>query len=92
MSSESLAPTAKQLRALRRLAESRGMTFCWPATRAEASRQIALLVNHERSPARERREDRDAVVLRESPHLPASTVDHSRETVGWAGSARWRRR
>ena len=41
---ESDGPTAKQLRALRSLALSRGQTFSYPTTKAEASREIQRLL------------------------------------------------
>ncbi len=37
-------PTAKQLRFLRRLAAASGQTFAYPATKAQASREIKRLI------------------------------------------------
>jgi hypothetical protein len=87
--SEIPKPTPRQLATLRKLALMRGMTFAWPETRAQASRQIALLVGRASSPGHERRADRDAVALRGSPHLPASSV-REEEISGYGSSARWR--
>ncbi|GEM_PF-4190260 len=39
------APTAKQLRFLRTLAQTSGVTFVYPATKAEASSEIDRLLN-----------------------------------------------
>ncbi len=39
------APTAKQLRFLRTLAQTSGTTFVYPATKAQASREIDRLLN-----------------------------------------------
>ncbi len=87
--SETLPPTPKQLNALRKLALMRGMTFAWPATRAQASRQIALLAGAAPSPQHERRADRDAVTFAGSPHLPASRVRED-EITGYGSSAHWK--
>jgi hypothetical protein len=55
------APTAKQLRLLRRLAIERGQTFATPATRAQASRAIAGLKTRQASSRAERAVDRQQV-------------------------------
>jgi hypothetical protein len=55
------APTAKQLRLLRRLAIERGQTFPTPATRAQASRAIARLKARQASSRTERAVDREQV-------------------------------
>jgi hypothetical protein len=86
--SEPLPPTARQLALLRRLATERGETFTWPGTRRHASREIARLMGRTPSDRVERELDRRAVVLRDNPLLPASSVRDD-ETVGWGSNCRW---
>ena len=62
MASAALAPTAKQLRFLRTLAQRTGTTFTYPRTRGQASRQIAAL---RRRPVSEQLDlDLDSVAVR----------------------------
>ncbi len=81
MSAPDTAPTARQLRYLRELAARTATTFAYPATRAQASREIARL----RSLPSQRRE-------RAAEQVPgyATAVDVSEEVSGYGSSARWR--
>jgi hypothetical protein len=82
-------PTTKQLRYLRELANSRGQTFRYPTTRAQASAEIRrLLANRPDSRlvrAIERREGERAV-SREQFDAAAVRPD---EIAGYGSHARW---
>jgi hypothetical protein len=82
-------PTAKQLRYLRDLANSRGQTFRYPTTRAEASAEIRRLRANKPDSrlerAIERREGQRAV---RHEQLDA-TVVHPDEISGYGSGARW---
>lgn len=85
---DSPKPTDKQLRELRRLAESTGTTFTPPRTRAEASRAITALRGRRRTFRSERYLETDDVVCAiRSGTLATSPRDD--EIVGYGSSARW---
>jgi len=86
-----LAPTQAQLNALRRLAVIRGVTFVWPDTRQEASREITRLAALEPSPRHERRRDRQEAGLTHPDHQPTNRV-HDDEVTGYGSTATWKRR
>jgi hypothetical protein len=82
-------PTAKQLRYLRDLANSRGQTFRYPETRAQASAEIRRL-RAQQPDSRlqrevERREGQRAV---QSGELDATAVRPD-EIQGYGSHARW---
>ena len=74
------APTPRQLRYLRALAAGTGTTFEYPATRAEASRQIGRLRTLSRAP-----QERDIEAA-----APYATAVHEDEVEGYGASATWR--
>jgi hypothetical protein len=82
-------PTAKQLRYLRDLANSRGQTFRYPTTRAEASAEIRRLCANKPDSrlerAIERREGRRAVGREQFD----ATVVRPEEIEGYGSHAHW---
>jgi hypothetical protein len=82
-------PTSAQLRYLRRLADQTGTTFTPPATRRQASAEIARLKRCPRSAHFERREDRRAVGRGLAEQQPASSVRED-EIQGHGSNASWR--
>lgn len=84
-----MKPTTNQLRYLRELANSRGQTFRYPTTRAEASAEIRRLLarrpDSRLARAIERREGQ-RTVRRE--HFDATAV-RPEEIEGYGGHARW---
>jgi hypothetical protein len=82
-------PTKPQLRELRRLAERTGQSFAYPATRAEASKQLQRLAKAAKSTAAERALDRRETVREDHPLLSAARV-YDDEIEGYGSSARWR--
>jgi hypothetical protein len=81
-------PTQKQLRYLRDLAISRGMTFVVPATAAEASTQIDWLRKRRRSSRADRAAERFAARKITERHSPATDVRPT-EIEGYGSTARW---
>ena len=82
------APTAKQQRYLRSLAQNTGTSFAPPATKAEASREIERLKKLSASPHHEREHDRRAV----SKGLATGTSDarvREHEVDGYGSTAHW---
>src|SRR3954463_14247202 len=83
------APTARQQRYLRALAEQTGTSFTPPATKAQASREIKRLEGLQRSPRAERIREQRAV----QADLQAGARDSVRprrdETRGYGASAHW---
>lgn len=77
------APTERQLRYLRVLAARTATSFAYPATRAEASRQIDRLRKLQEQP----RLERDAV---EGETLVYATAVHASEVSGWGSTCSWR--
>jgi len=82
-------PTKPQLRELRRLAERTGQSFAYPATRAEASKELQRLAKAEKSTAAERALDRQEIVPDDHPMLSAARI-YNDEIEGYGSSARWR--
>ncbi len=83
-------PTRKQMVALRKLAAARGQTFAYPATRAEASAEIARLL---RTPGSTRAERAIEIHTGQqiAPPMSSAAVRED-EILGHGGSARWARR
>ncbi len=81
MSPSSEAPTPRQLRYLRALAEKTGTTFVSPSTRAQASSEIDRLSRLPREPRR-----RDIV---EDDRAVYATAVQAEEVVGFGSSATW---
>ena len=82
------APTAKQQRYLRSLAQQTGTSFNPPTTKAEASREIERLRKLSNSPRHEREHDRRAV----SKGLATGTSDarvREHEVDGHGSTATW---
>ena len=82
--------TAKQLSYLRRLADSRGQTFTYPRTAADASREIDRLKSARPETVAERRRERAAIAdaIQAGPAEQAARVRPD-ETVGYGSSATW---
>ena len=83
------APTQKQQRYLRSLAQQTGTSFTPPTTRAEASREIERLKTLSASPHHEREHDRRAV----NKGLATGTSDarvREHEVDGYGSTATWR--
>jgi hypothetical protein len=82
-------PTAGQLAYLKDLAAQRGQSFAYPATFAEASREIARLRRTRRTPradvARERRQIADDMATRRGDDAHV----RENEITGFGSSARW---
>jgi hypothetical protein len=82
-------PTTKQLRYLRELANSRGQTFRYPTTRAEASAEIRRLLarrpDSRLQRAIERREGQRTVRREQFD----ATAVRPQEIEGYGGHARW---
>jgi hypothetical protein len=82
-------PTAKQLRYLRDLANSRGQTFRYPETRAQASAEIRRLRAHQPDSRLQReieRRERERTV--QSSDLDATAVRPD-EIRGYGSHAHW---
>jgi hypothetical protein len=80
-------PTAKQLRALRSLALSRGQTFSYPATKAEASREIQRLLRARGQSFIDRQIEADELERVSGPR--DATAVRADEVSGHGSSARW---
>ena len=80
-------PTPKQLGYLRRLASSRGQTFRYPQTRAEASAEIKRLKASRPDTRLERAIER-AEARRDTPTRDAAAVRDD-EIEGYGSTARW---
>ena len=82
-------PTAPQLRCLRGLAASRGQTFRYPKTRAEASAEIKRLKANRPDTRLERAVERAEGRRHEAAdHRDAAAVRDD-EIEGYGSSARW---
>ena len=83
------APTGRQQRYLRALAEQTGTSFTPPATKAQASREIERLEGLQRDPRADRIRDQRAVQA-DLQAGAGDSVRHNRaETRGYGTSARW---
>lgn len=88
MNTSTRPPSKKQLRYLRGLAESRGETFAYPATSAQASAEIERLEGRRRSSSAERRAERLGISREMAARGGAAAVRDS-EIVGYGSSAHW---
>lgn len=86
MSPPEVAPTARQLAYLRTLAARTATTFAYPATRADASRQIDRL----RSLASEPRSAPVSIENDQAEQLTYATAVQESEVSGFGSSAAWR--
>ena len=85
-------PTARQQRYLRQLAMQRGISFIPPRTCFEASRLIDQLKRRRPDTVAERRREVRAVQDDMARNRgDAARVIEGVETVGWGGSATWKR-
>jgi hypothetical protein len=81
-------PTKRQLKYLRSLATSRGESFTYPTTTAEASHEIERLLDRRPSSYTERRIEREEDSRDEARRGDAASV-RDFETTGYGSSARW---
>jgi hypothetical protein len=86
---ENRAPSKKQLRYLRGLAEQRGESFAYPQTAAEASAEIERLKSRRPDTRTDRQLDRLAISKAMAERGGSSAVTED-EIVGYGSSARWR--
>ena len=82
------APSPKQQRYLRSLAQRTGTSFTPPAAKAEASREIERLKKLAASPRHERDHDRRAVSERLATGTSAARVRED-EVEGYRSKATW---
>jgi len=80
-------PTAKQLRYLRSLANSRGQTFTYPRTKAQASAEIRRLQALTAQDRRDRAIERERLANTSDPRDSARVRTH--EITGYGANARW---
>jgi hypothetical protein len=85
---DSSGPTPKQLRYLRRLAHTRGQTFTYPRTSAEASAEIRRLQAATAENRVEREVERDRLARDVHPPRDAVAI-REREITGHGANARW---
>jgi hypothetical protein len=83
-------PTAKQLQTLRSLALSRGQTFSYPKTRAQASAEIRRLLRSRGQSALDREIEADELQRVSAPR--EATAIREDEILGHGSSARWSHR
>jgi hypothetical protein len=84
-------PTEKQLRYLRHLANSRGQTFTYPSTRAEASGEIERLKARRADSSWERRSEAFVLGREIDDRWGPATGVRRHEIEGHGSTARWRR-
>lgn len=89
MTEETNPATAKQLRYLRNLAETRGESFAYPQSAAQASAEIERLKSRRPDTTVERRFERLAV-SREIGEIGDAAQVRDSEISGYGSSARWR--
>ncbi len=82
-------PTARQQRYLRRLAEQTGTSFTPPATKAQASREIARLEGRTRDSRDDRVRDQRAVEDDLQAGVGDSVRHRAGDTTGYGSTARW---
>jgi hypothetical protein len=82
-------PSPRQQRYLRQLAEQTGTSFTSPATKAQASREIARLERRTRDRRGERLRDTRAVQADLQDGVGDSVRHRAGETTGYGSSARW---
>jgi hypothetical protein len=86
-------PSARQLAYLRALAQRTGQTFTWPATRAQASREIRRLRSAVPSSRVERAiEEQDWAGEAAARECNCDVPIRPEELQGYGSSATWRRR
>jgi hypothetical protein len=83
-------PTSKQLRYLRSLAESRGESFAYPASAAQASAEIERLKGRRRTPRADRRREVAEVRRAMAGRGGDAAAPRSEELGGYGASAGWR--
>ncbi|HVY77345.1 MAG TPA: hypothetical protein VG898_02450 [Solirubrobacterales bacterium] len=83
-------PTPKQLRYLRDLAVSRGQSFAYPQTSAEASREIERLKKAKRTPAADRRRERRAVQRDMAEGRGDAAAVRADDVGGYGSGATWK--
>jgi hypothetical protein len=84
-------PTAKQLRYLRHLANSRGQTFTLPRSREEASAEIERLKSRRADSIWERRSEAFILGREVADRWPPATAVRPDEIEGHGSTARWAR-
>jgi hypothetical protein len=82
-------PTVKQLRYLKHLALAGGVSFAYPATRAQASAQIQALKRRAADPQSDRRHEQLEVSRDMALHRGDDARVRDHEVSGWLGSATW---
>lgn len=85
---KSTAPTKRQMSYLRSLATSRGESFAYPHTSAEASSEIERLLSRRPQSYTERRIEREEFDRDLARRGDAASV-RDFETTGYGSSARW---
>ena len=80
-------PTAEQLRYLRALANTRGQTFTYPRTKAQASAEIRRLQALPAQDWRDRAAEREQLASTRRPEDAARV--RAGEITGYGASARW---
>jgi hypothetical protein len=89
MTEKTNPPSAKQLRYLRNLAETRGESFAYPQSAAQASAEIERLKSRRPNSTLERRFERLAV-SREIAEIGDAAQVRDSEISGYGSSAHWR--
>src|SRR2546426_1200180 len=84
------APTAKQLRYLKQLALERGVSFAYPATRAEASARIQALKQRRPDHPADRRRDRLEVSSDMATRRGDAAQVRSSEMSGYGANCTWK--
>jgi hypothetical protein len=83
-------PTAKQLRYLKQLALQRGVSFAYPATRAQASAEIQALKQRRPDPYADRRREQLDVSRDMATRRGDDAKVRDAEITGYLASATWR--
>ena len=86
------APTPRQQRYLRQLAEQTGTSFTPPKTKAEASREIDSLKRRGRDRRTDQARDRQAVQADVQNGAGDAVRHQPAETTGYGSGARWTHR
>lgn len=81
-------PRPEQLRELRRVADSRGETFAWPQTSAEADAELERLGGRAESSFAERAIERRAIGRDMAARGGAARIRDT-EIIGYGSSAHW---
>jgi hypothetical protein len=82
-------PSAKQLRYLRNLAQSRGESFAYPRTSVEASAEIERLKARKRTTSADRRRELTEVRDDLAEHRGDAAAVRPAEIGGYGSSASW---